>query len=105
MHVRTSQQLIVDLFVSHPFACDFIVVVSLVIVRTSFIMSSIHLFDPQQSIRFVKGDDLADLQSQDGPQLDGEEIKRFYDDLIGQPSTSASIVKVEGMLFSIIREF
>jgi hypothetical protein len=56
---------------------------------------SSHLFDPQKSIRFVKSTETLESTIQDdtATELKGEEIKRFYDDLVSQPSTSHASVK------------
>ncbi|KAI6184487.1 hypothetical protein M3Y97_00601600 [Aphelenchoides bicaudatus] len=59
--------------------------------------ASLHLFDPQKSIRFIKSGELSDeTPKNETPQLDGEEIRRFYEEVIQQPSTSGTnVIKVE----------
>lgn len=63
-------------------------------------MSSFHLFDPNKSVRFVKASQASDLSTQNAndKQLNGNEIRKFYEDLISQPSTSTTpiIKKVKG---------
>lgn len=54
--------------------------------------ASFHLFDPQKSVRFVKSTETFESSIQDDVaiKLKGQEIQRFYEDLVNQPSTSGA---------------
>jgi hypothetical protein len=65
--------------------------------------ASFHLFDPQKGVRFVKGSEelSSDVQPEQPPELNGDEIRTFYEELVNQPSTSAIVQHGESLIPSV----